>query len=210
MSATTARERTREETDRKILQTMLEIAASRGVGAITIEEVARRSGVAKTTIYRRYRNSDDMLHKIGTLEMAGSQDLANLDPSRDSLRLLLERVRERFTTGIGIKAVSVLLSSNSTYFSGIIDQAIVPELRHFSDFIARGQKSGIFRMGLHPKFLFGTIIGSMVAMQALAEGTPDNDSWSERMTALLWPAITDQPSERPARGSLGSVEAPIG
>ena len=93
MTGASTRERTREETDRKITQTMLEIAASRGVGAITIEEVARRSGVAKTTIYRRYRNSEDMLHKIGTLEMAGSQELSNLEPSKDSLRLLLERIR---------------------------------------------------------------------------------------------------------------------
>lgn len=194
MTGASTRERTREETDRKITQTMLEIAASRGVGAITIEEVARRSGVAKTTIYRRYRNSEDMLHKIGTLEMAGSQELSNLEPSKDSLRLLLERIRERFATGIGIKAVSVLLSSSNDYFSGIIDQAIVPELQHFSDFIVRGQKAGVFRHGIHPKFLFETIIGSMVAAQALSDTDNDATIWSERMTALLWPAITDRSS----------------
>ena len=44
MTGASTRERTREETDRKITQTMLEIAASRGVGAITIEEGTGQDG----------------------------------------------------------------------------------------------------------------------------------------------------------------------
>ena len=49
------REQLREQTDRKIMRATLEIMISKGVAAVTIEEVARRSGVAKTTIYRRYK-----------------------------------------------------------------------------------------------------------------------------------------------------------
>ena len=55
--AQSRREQLREQTDHKIMKATLAIVISDGVGAVTIEEVARRSGVAKTTIYRRYKNA---------------------------------------------------------------------------------------------------------------------------------------------------------
>ena len=49
-TATPRGERTREATDRKLMRATLQIAVDRGISGVTIEEVARRSGVAKTTI----------------------------------------------------------------------------------------------------------------------------------------------------------------
>ena len=46
--AQSRREQLREQTDHKIMKATLAIVISDGVGAVTIEEVARRSGVAKT------------------------------------------------------------------------------------------------------------------------------------------------------------------
>ena len=60
-------ERTREATDRKLMQATLQIAVDRGISGVTIEEVARRSGVAKTTIYRRYHNADEQLREISAM-----------------------------------------------------------------------------------------------------------------------------------------------
>ena len=60
-------ERTREATDRKLMQATLQIAVDRGISGVTIEEVARRSGVAKTTIYRRYHNADELLREISAM-----------------------------------------------------------------------------------------------------------------------------------------------
>jgi len=45
----------------KMLRAAGEIIASDGVSACTVEEVARRSGVAKTTIYRHFGNSDALV-----------------------------------------------------------------------------------------------------------------------------------------------------
>jgi AcrR family transcriptional regulator len=43
-----------EQADRAILAAAAEILAERGIGGMSFEEVAARSGVAKTTIYRRW------------------------------------------------------------------------------------------------------------------------------------------------------------
>ena len=54
-TATPRGERTREATDRKLMRATLQIAVDRGISGVTIEEVARRSGVAKTTIHWLHR-----------------------------------------------------------------------------------------------------------------------------------------------------------
>lgn len=64
MSATTAphpaaayHQRRRVEKDEKILSTARELLTEHGLAKFTIERVAWVSGVAKTTIYRRYGNA---------------------------------------------------------------------------------------------------------------------------------------------------------
>ena len=97
------RERLREQTDRKIMKATLGIVISDGIGAVTIEEVARRSGVAKTTIYRRYRNADDLLQRIQP-EVAGLPNFNDLKPSRSGLATMLRRIQNCFDSELGLKA----------------------------------------------------------------------------------------------------------
>lgn len=180
-------EKTRKETDRKIMQATLEIAMTKGIGGISIEEIARRSGVAKTTIYRRYENTSDLLSKMSTLEVSSSPELADLEPTRDNLELMMRKMVERFVSGIGVKAVGIILSSEEAFFQPLVKQAIAPEEQTLESFFDRGVEAGLFRSGIDAKFLFGTILGSMIACEALA-GAID-DGWPERMTNLIWPTI---------------------
>lgn len=162
------RQRTRRATDRKIVQAVLGIATTKGVGAVSIEEVARVSGVAKTTIYRRYRDADDLLDSISTLDFVRSPQVEDLPPSRENLERLLTRLARRFDEGIGVKAVGLVLSSDNAFFRRILDQGIPPLERHLSEFFLRGEREGVFRKGLDVRLLFGTIIGSMIADRALS------------------------------------------
>lgn len=111
------RERLREQTDRKIMKATLGIVISDGIGAVTIEEVARRSGVAKTTIYRRYRNADDLLQRIQP-EVAGLPNFNDLKPSRSGLATMLRRIQDCFDSELGLKAVGVVLSSDNATLKG--------------------------------------------------------------------------------------------
>jgi AcrR family transcriptional regulator len=50
----------RARTEQAILEATRELLAERGVQHLTVEGVAARSGVAKTTIYRRWRSKNDL------------------------------------------------------------------------------------------------------------------------------------------------------
>ena len=165
------RERLREQTDRKIMKATLGIVISDGIGAVTIEEVARRSGVAKTTIYRRYRNADD----------------------------LLQRIQDCFDSELGLKAVGVVLSSDNATLKAIAAQVLAPAEERFVGFMERGIADGVFQNRLDYTFLFSTVLGSMLACKALAGQEAGgerqsgkerkSDSWAENMATLLWPNV---------------------
>ena len=50
-----------EQARKKALDAAVGLVAETGVGGFSVEEVARRSGVAKTTIYRNWASSQDLL-----------------------------------------------------------------------------------------------------------------------------------------------------
>src|SRR5688572_6701128 len=49
------------EADESILRAAAELLGEHGYGALTIEAVAQRSGVAKTTIYRRWSDRPELV-----------------------------------------------------------------------------------------------------------------------------------------------------
>lgn len=50
-----------DEARRRLLDATLEIISSDGVGAVTADDVARRSGVAKTTLYRHFGTTEALV-----------------------------------------------------------------------------------------------------------------------------------------------------
>jgi AcrR family transcriptional regulator len=71
-------------TEQAILQATRELLAEGGVQHLTIEGVAARSGVAKTTIYRRYRDKDDLALSV-VLDMVEQVMLPQLGDTRAEL-----------------------------------------------------------------------------------------------------------------------------
>ena len=50
-----------ESADRAILRAALEVFVDRGIDAASIEEIAERAGVARTTLYRRWSSKEEII-----------------------------------------------------------------------------------------------------------------------------------------------------
>jgi AcrR family transcriptional regulator len=76
---------------RRLLDAALEIVATDGVGAVNADAVARRSGVAKTTLYRHFGSTDGLVF-AAVADRVTAQD----PPDTGTLRGDLEAIHRRY------------------------------------------------------------------------------------------------------------------
>ncbi|MCI1984785.1 MAG: TetR/AcrR family transcriptional regulator [Bifidobacteriaceae bacterium] len=180
-------EHIREETNRKIARATLQIALSEGTKAVTIEEVSRRSGVAKTTIYRRFSNSEELLTHISLLDALPPLEVDHLAPTRQNLELLIRTAVDFFDTTVGVKSVGMILSSDSAFFKQVFDHLVVPVRNEVAEFFENGIRQKAFTPDTDTDFILEQIIGSVVAHVAV-HGTVAQ-TWIQKMATFLWQGI---------------------
>src|SRR3954471_3938293 len=81
------------ERDRRalILDATRELLLEGGVQGLTVEGVAARAGVAKTTIYRRWRSKDELAFAV-LLELVELLGVPDVDDTRTELVYLVDSV----------------------------------------------------------------------------------------------------------------------
>ena len=87
-----------EAAEQAMLDAAIELLAEHGYGGLTVEAVAARAGVAKTTVYRRWPGKDELL--IDALNTVKGP-LAQLPGGtvEHDLKWLMEHMREAGSTG---------------------------------------------------------------------------------------------------------------
>lgn len=172
-------------TDDRIVETVLDLLRSRGPSAVTIESVAATSGVAKTTIYRRYADRREML-------AAALAPLATPPPAHTALdarqRLLwvVERAVDSIEHGIGFGGMAALLTDEDVEFSDSFRSILASYRRQISDVIDEAKVSGDFRADLDNDALVDGIVGAYVAEQGRLGRVGDPKG---RLFALFWPTV---------------------
>ncbi len=78
-----------ERADRDILLATLDVLAEKGMGGLSIEEVAARAGVGKTTIYRRWSSRGTLALDAFLAEFEGQQALPDTGSFAGDLRAAL-------------------------------------------------------------------------------------------------------------------------
>ena len=87
----------RSAVDDRICSAALGLLRSRGPAAVSIESVASASGIAKTTIYRRYENSEALL--TGAIMSATTAvEIPDGLAAQDALRWVLRHARDTSST----------------------------------------------------------------------------------------------------------------
>ena len=101
----------RARTDAKLTAAVNRLLARQGYAALTIESVARESGVAKTTIYRRWSSKAEMVFELMIHLPRGRKDKdINSDNMRDGLRELAENAVEMISSPSGLAVIPGLLA----------------------------------------------------------------------------------------------------
>ena len=191
MASTEVQERRRPgarkdpEADRLILETAHRLLREQGYDRLTMDAVAREAGVARTTVYRRYRDKADLVSAaIETLR--GPAKRPDTGDARRDLIAHLDSVRRNY----GVSLAGTLLMEepyNPRLLELFRERMVIPQRRIVAETIQDGIERGQIRPDVNVERVLDLLLGAFFAA-VFASGRPEPD-WSEATVDALWPAL---------------------
>jgi AcrR family transcriptional regulator len=185
----------RARTERVVLDTTRELLAGSGFGSLTIERVAERSGVAKSTIYRRYRSRNDLALAV-LLDMLG--DVSTLPYAEDTqaeLSRLVNRTVDLMSNSLLGRIMQGLVSEVAadvelarTYRETVVAKRV----QEVTALVERGTDRGELRDGLDPELVTDLLLGP-IYYRLFLSGEPLDKAFGEQLVATLYPAFAREP-----------------
>jgi AcrR family transcriptional regulator len=186
--STTGRGRPRlESTDQRIVQSALELLREKGPAAVNIDSVAGRSGVARTTIYRRYRSRDQLMSAVLEHLIEPAPPAPDL-PVGEKLRWVLDRISDLLENRLGPGAAAAIIANSDPAFTTAVRARLASRLSSLADLMNLDIKAGRLDADVDPDTVLGILVGAYLA-EVLRFGTP-RKGWTDRALEFLTPAVT--------------------
>ncbi len=160
---------------------------------VTLDEVARRAGVGIATVYRRFRNRDQLVQAVVahvlTAEIEPVAEVETDDPWRD-----LAAILDASVAAVAAHHEVVALA----HAAGAIDVDVVDRYLHRIDrVLTRARAAGVVRAELEPRDVAVAVVMVLATVRKAKEGGGD---W-RRYLALLLDGMRPAPSPLPARAA---------
>lgn len=181
---------TRADSAVKISEAVLELLRTRGPGAVTIEGVAAQTGMARTTIYRRYADRHEMLAAaLRGLAQAGDAP-AHDGSGAGRLRWVVEHAASMILDGIGFGGFAALLTDADPAFTAAFRSALQVHRTLLADELRAGVADGTLRLSGDVETTVDSLVGSLLAEYGRT-GALAHD-WAERVIAVHSALIVDR------------------
>jgi AcrR family transcriptional regulator len=183
-SSRTPRSSRRERSEQAILEATRALLAEVGVRGLTIEGVAARSGVAKTTIYRRWRDRDELaLAAVWNDLVSGLPAPGDVGDTRAELLAFVEPLvtilRSPLMGGV-IRGLASEVAENRDLSTAYRDQFIEPRLVQLGLVIGRAIERGDLRPDTDVRLAHELLVGP-VFYRLLFSGQPLDDGLGSRV-----------------------------
>lgn len=192
MTDTAARPDPRVERSRQaILDATLQLLARDGdVGSLTVEAVAARSGVAKTTIYRRWRDKWELALDAVMIDMLPRLDEpVDVGDTRKELLTFINSVVKMLATppyGQAMQALVSQIATDPDLARVYREQVVEPRHAELTPVIKRGIARGDLRPGTDLRLVHELLVGPIL-YRLLLSGPP----LDRKLTTSLVDAILD-------------------
>jgi AcrR family transcriptional regulator len=163
-------QRRAEDRPREICAAALEVFAEKGFAAARLDEIARRAGVSKGTLYLYFEDKEDLFRAVVRATVAPNLEAvramlagANL-PFAGTVRLFLSRFAA-LTSQVPIGAVAKMVIGESRNFPELArvwhDEVVSKAIGMIAGLIATAQEKGEVRPG-DPRLHAFTLMGPML------------------------------------------------
>jgi AcrR family transcriptional regulator len=181
----------RAETDERIRTAALELLRASGPGAVNIDAVSARSGVARTTIYRRYGSREELMAALLDQLVDVGVPAPSL-PVREKLHWLLGSIHDVLEHGIGRGGTAAVLTDSDPEFTDALRARMAEQLRVLGQAMADDVGAGKLSPRVDPDTLVGLLFGAY--LDELLRYGDARPGWADRTVALLAPAVTEAPA----------------
>lgn len=167
-----------------MLQATLELLTKVGFAAMSMDAIATRAGVGKTTIYRRYASKEELV--ADAIESIRSEiaipDTGNLESDIDTL---IQNAAQITLNPIGQQAVSMIISSalSNPQFAQIYwTKYLQPRRKAFAVVLERAKARNEIPADLDSDLIFDTMSGIMLYALIFQ---PTAESWTTYVRRAL-------------------------
>lgn len=189
-----------EEAHRAILAAVIDLLGEQGLNGLTMEAVAARAGVGKTTIYRRWSNKNDLVVEAIEQLPPPSGALPNQGSLLGDLKAMVALQRERLDASRLPRIMPRVLGEameDPELHADIVTRAVVPIRRMLSEIVERGIERGELRDDLDVEATVDILHALPVYKLLLAGGSMDAIAdLPERIIPILLDGISNS-SPRP-------------
>ena len=150
---------------------------------MTMEGVAARSGVAKTSIYRRYPNRGELLTAVLT-NAIGVPQVPREGTVRDKIRFALVQAWHQMGDVLGPGGLAAIVSDQDPEFSEVFRAALRPYVDSLVERIRGDSDAGRLRPELDADGVVSLMIGAYLG-ELVRRGRVEPD-WLDRTMEMLW------------------------
>ena len=173
----------RGEITTAIRRALMQELAAVGYGRLSIEAVARRAGVSKTAIYRRWNSKLDLVLEVVAAAAGGRLPALDTGSLRGDLALLFQVVAHALRHPLASQIIPDLLAEAAR--NPTIDETLQRVLRARQQevagrLISRAVQRGELPTGIDPDAAVDLIVGPLYWRLAIAR-TPLTDSYLETL-----------------------------
>ena len=188
-----------ERADRAILRATLELMAETGAHELRMDDVARRAGVGKATIYRRYRSKGELI----TAEIAGQVSeitIPDTGATRTDLRALMRGAVEVYRGSLEAAVMPSLVEamSRDVGLARLVREEFLTRRRAaLQEVLERGIERGDLQRDLDLDLALD-VFGGPLFYRLLITGGPIDDHLADGVVELILRGFAPQatPSKR--------------
>jgi len=175
-----------EQAEQAIIKAALELFAEKGPDGLCVEAVAARAGVGKATVYRRWKNKEDLLlAALGSLK--SPLPVPDSGSVRDDLIALVTVMSQDAVDPARQRQYTLLLGEGEKYpklMARYAETVVEPRRDLIRSVLRRGIEAGQIRSDLDIEVAMLTLTGAAMS-RGRCEIIPHDEEFAERVVDSL-------------------------
>jgi AcrR family transcriptional regulator len=174
-----------ERATRAITEAALRQLAVLGYARMSMESIAGEAGVARATVYRRFKDKADLVTAAIADNPGGHLPEAPSDHPRADLIAFLEAFDQRFGESC-VEVVGTMLGAREERDALELHRrrVVAPRIAYARALLVRAQELGEVSSDLDADLAVQMLTGSVLARRV--SGTPSPPDWARRAVDVIW------------------------